>query len=208
MRCISSGFLVLKRPNSLEIQHQHRSTIFDVGRWPEIWMAAAWFDVKNSGVSGVTQDENDMSFKFTLQRAYPHCRKGRHDESLPHFYFYLKNFFSSSEFILNFNWYYVCTWHVPSVWNKWWLIDRTFTKDMAVSGIDWKRSVFQKYSKRSAYSSNILINIQYTKSLMYPGCWMIKGLSFQFQHILVFMTILGHSCSWTFNDIRHCAYNN
>jgi len=29
----------------------------------------------------------------------------------------------ANEFILNVNWYYFCTWHVPSVWNKWWLID-------------------------------------------------------------------------------------
>jgi len=30
--------------------------------------------------------------------------------------------FFSSEFILNVNWHYVGTWHVPSVRNKWWLI--------------------------------------------------------------------------------------
>jgi len=52
--------------------------------------------------------------------------------TLPHFFLFLFNLFiyfsfnlifSSSAFILNVNWYYVCTWHVSSVRNKWWLID-------------------------------------------------------------------------------------
>jgi len=43
--------------------------------------------------------------------------------TLSHYFFYFIFYFSLFRVFLNVNWYYVCTWHVPSVRNTWWLID-------------------------------------------------------------------------------------
>jgi len=43
--------------------------------------------------------------------------------TLPHYFSHY--FFPLLSYILNVNWCYVCTWNVPSVQNKWWLIYTT-----------------------------------------------------------------------------------
>jgi len=49
----------------------------------------------------------------------------------------LPPFFFSSEYILNVNWYYVRTWHVPSVRNKWWLIDWLYVNANSYIPFSW-----------------------------------------------------------------------